>query len=608
MVGRPGSASAVRAPAAARRPDPTGAPPRSGGDTAAVARSWRVPLDGRTVIALVGVSLPIVVGFSTVPEAAVTGYLPQAAYDLLLSFTRMVLAYSLSLGFALGYGYLSASNRPAERVMIPTLDILQSVPIIGFFPIVLIVFVKYIPGNWAGPNLASIFLIFTSMSWNMVFGVYESLKSIPPDLREASDSFGVSGRLRLRRLLLPATANRLVYNSVLSWTGGWYFLVVAEFFATSASTVKLPGIGSFLLEAAGSGNAAALVAGLVLLVALIASLDIFLWRPLGKWAEKYRYDQTPSGESDLPPQTPRPRGAPFRRAVGYVYHGVRTGITRAATPLAGIAAYAVPARVRAPPESSRRALRWIALGITLVLIWLMLITLGVNVLKVFTGPISGHVRSQIESLPVALATSFGRLVFAYVLSLSITLPLAVYLVRRPRVYRVGLPVVEIIASVPATALFPLFVFSLLPYLGIQGVSVLMLMTGMLWYLFFNLLSGLRAIPPDLEEAARSYGLSKWIYYRRLILPAIFPAFVTGSITAFGGGWNTLIIAEYLQAGSLSFHVPVGIGELIDMGNAEVGGAPLLAAAILTMVVAVVAVNEVLWKPLYRRAVERYRYD
>ncbi len=198
--------------------------------------------------------------------------------------------------------------------------------------------------------------------------------------------------------------------------------------------------------------------------------------------------------------------------------------------------------------------------------------------------------------------------FAYVLSLSITLPLAVYLVRRPRVYRVGLPVVEIIASVPATALFPLFVFSLLPYLGIQGVSVLMLMTGMLWYLFFNLLSGLRAIPPDLEEAARSYGLSKWIYYRRLILPAIFPAFVTGSITAFGGGWNTLIIAEYLQAGSLSFHVPVGIGELIDMGNAEVGGAPLLAAAILTMVVAVVAVNEVLWKPLYRRAVERYRYD
>jgi NitT/TauT family transport system permease protein len=568
----------------------------------------KIPLDWRTATTLIGVSLPVVVGFSVAPAGAVTGYLPQAAYDLLLSFTRMVLAYGLSLGFSLGYGYLSAANRPAERLMIPTLDILQSVPIIGFFPVVLLVFVNILPGSWVGPNLASIFLIFTSMSWNMVFGVYESLKSIPSDLREASDSFGVSGPLRLRKLLLPATANRLVYNSVLSWTGGWYFLVVAEFFATSDSTVKLPGIGSFLLGAAGSGNAAALVAGLILLVTLIACLDIFLWRPLGKWAEKYRYDQTPSGEADLTPQSTRLRGAPLRRAAGYVYHGVRTGISRAATPLAGFAAYAVPARVRPPPEASRRVLRWAALGTTLVLLWLMLITLGVGVFDVFTGPIPAGVRAQILTLPVALATSFGRLIVAYLICLSITLPLGIYLIRRPKVYRVGLPVIEIVASVPATALFPLFVFALLPYLGLEGVSVLMLLTGMLWYLFFNLLSGLRAIPPDLEEAARSYGLSRWVYYKRLVLPAIFPAFVTGSITAFGGGWNTLIIAEYLQAGSLSFHVPVGIGELIDIGNAEHGGAALLAASILTMVVAVVAVNEVLWKPLYRRAVERYRYD
>jgi NitT/TauT family transport system permease protein len=598
------SAAMVREPPGGREGGP-GVAPRT---TPSPLRPARIPLDGRTAITLVGVSLPLVVGFSVAPAGAVTGYLPQAAYDLLLSFTRMVLAYGLSLGFSLGYGYLSAANRPAERVLIPTLDILQSIPIIGFFPVVLLLFVGILPHSWVGPNLASIFLIFTSMSWNMVFGVYESLKSIPSDLREASDSFGVSGRLRLRRLFLPATANRLVYNSVLSWTGGWYFLVVAEFFATSDSTVKLPGIGSFLLSAAGSGNAPALIAGLILLVALIACLDILLWRPLGKWAEKYRYDQTPSGESDLSPQASRNRTAPFRRAAGYVYHGVRTGITRAATPLAGFAAYAVPARVRPPPESSRRALRWVGLGATLVIVWLMLITLGVGVFHVFTGPIPSGVRAQILSLPLALATSFGRLVVAYLICLAITLPLGIYLVRRPKLYRLGMPAIEIVASVPATALFPLFIFALLPDLGIEGVSILMLLTGMLWYLFFNLLSGLRAIPPDLEEAARSYGLSKWVYYKRLVLPAIFPAFVTGSITAFGGGWNTLIIAEYLRAGSLSFHVPLGIGELIDKGNSEAHGGALLAASILTMVVAVVAVNEVLWKPLYRRAVDRYRYD
>jgi NitT/TauT family transport system permease protein len=559
-------------------------------------------------MALAGISIPIVAGLSSVPAGAISGYLPVAAYDLLLSFGRMLCAYALSLGFALAYGYIAASNRPAERVLMPTLDILQSVPIIGFFPVVLLVFVDLDPHSWVGPNLASVFLIFTCMSWNMVFGVYESLKSIPVDLREASDSFGVSGRQRLRRLLLPATANRLVYNTVLSWTAGWYFLVVAEFFTTSSSTQKLPGIGSYLLEAAGSGNGPALVAGLALLVTLIACLDLFLWRPLGKWAEKYRYDQTPSGESDLAPQSARNRGAPFRRAAGFVYQGVRSGISRATTPLAGFAAYAVPARVRPPPESSRRALRWIALGIALVLVWLMLITLGVGVFRVFTGPIPGTVRGQILSLPLALGSSFARLVVAYVISLAIALPLGIYLVRHHRAYRAGLPVIEIVASVPATALFPLFIFALLPYIGVEGASVLMLMTGMLWYLFFNLLSGLRAIPPDLEEAARSYGLTRRVYYKRLILPAIFPAFVTGSITAFGGGWNTLIIAEYLSSGSISFHVPLGIGELIDRGNTEAHGAALLAAAILTMVVAVVAINEVLWKPLYRRAVDRYRYD
>ncbi len=201
MESRGASASGARGPAVGPAPVAPGTRHVPGGGAAAVERSPIVPIDWRTAITVVGVTLPVVVGLSTVPEAAVTGYLPQAAYDLLLSFTRMVLAYGLSLGFALGYGYLSASNRPAERVMIPTLDILQSVPIIGFFPVVLLIFVNLLPGSWAGPNLASIFLIFTSMSWNMVFGVYRVPEVGPPR------SSGGLGLLRPHRPPPPPEAS-----------------------------------------------------------------------------------------------------------------------------------------------------------------------------------------------------------------------------------------------------------------------------------------------------------------------------------------------------------------------------------------------------------------
>jgi len=443
------------------------------------------------------------------------------------------------------------------------------------------------------------------MAWNMVFGVYESLKSLPSDLREASDSFGVTGGQRIRKVLLPATVNRLVYNSVLSWTAGWYFLVAAEIIAPSVH-----GIGGFLLLAATQNNLDALLAGILLLVVLIAALDIFVWRPLYRWAEKYRYDTTPSGDQEMVPGGPR--RAPFRRAAGYVYRGVVTGVTRLSTPVVGFAISATPQRLRHRSPGRSRVARTIVLGAILVVVWLLLITLIVAIFGVFSHPIAPPVRAQILLLPAALGASFVRLIFAYLLSLAIALGLAIYLVQSPRAYRLGLPVVEIVASVPATALFPLFVFALVAFIGpsrggFEIASILLLMTGMLWYLFFNLLSGLRGVPPDLKEAALSLGLRRWQYYRRLVLPAIFPAFVTGSITAFGGGWNALILAEYLRYGPRTFSV-LGVGQLIDLGNNEANGAPLMAAALLTMVFTVIAVNEVLWKPLYRRAADRYRID
>jgi NitT/TauT family transport system permease protein len=559
--------------------------------------------------AVLGVSLGFPVALATLgPGFGVVGAdLPRATLDLGASFVRMLVAYLFSLGFALTYGYYAATNRTGERILIPILDILQSVPILGFFPVAIVFFVGLTPGSFIGPNLASIFLIFTSMSWNMVFGVYESLKGLPSDIREASDSFGVRGFQRLRMVLLPATVNRLVYNTVLSWTGGWYFLVAAEFISTSSRTTALPGIGTYLLNAAGNGNTTALLVGFAVLIALIAALDLLLWRPLGRWAEKYRYDQSPSGEGEII-ATSRTRTR-FVRAAGYVRRGFATSMARMSTPFVTLAARA-PRRRR--PSWTGSVLRTVAIGIALVLVWLTLITLIVAVFHVVTGPISTTVRDKIYEIPEALGLSGARLVLAYGLSLAIALPLAIAIARRPRAGRYGLPAIEIVASMPATALFPVFVFGLAGAIGAFATSVLMIMTGMIWYLFFNLLSGVRGLPPDLDEAARSYGLTGGKYRRRLLFPALFPSFVTGSITAMGGGWNALVVAEYLQNpnGGPPFHV-LGIGQLIDVGNAEsaaMGGPALMVAALFTMVLAVIVVNEVLWKPLYRKATEKYRYD
>ncbi|MGI0068087.1 MAG: ABC transporter permease subunit, partial [Thermoplasmata archaeon] len=256
----------------------------------------------------------------------------------------------------------------------------------------------------------------------------------------------------------------------------------------------------------------------------------------------------------------------------------------------------------------RGALGYVGLGALLLVIWLMLIAIAVAVFHVYSVPIVTSVRAQILSLPLAMGSSLLRVVAAFALSFAIALPLALWLTRPTGKARAGLPMIEVVASIPATAFFPVIIFELIPYISAEGAAIFMLLTGMIWYLFFNLLSGLRSVPPDLQEAARSYGLDNRQMLRRVLLPGSFAAIVTGSITAFGGGWNTLIVAEYLQAtGHPTFQL-FGVGALIDIGYYEPNGYPLLVAALFTLVVTVVAINELIWKPLYRRATTKDRLD
>ena len=608
MVGAGGThlTDAVDSVTNARNPTNSGATGSSSSRAKPERLRWSRPAT------LLYLAVPLTVGVTAVADPSFTfgnlaGYLPTAGVDVTYSFIRMSAAYLLSLAFALAYGYYAAVHRTGERVMIPILDILQSVPILGFFPVVVLVLYSIQPAGF-GPNLASVVLIFTSMSWNMVFGVYESLKTVPSDLREAADTFGLRGWLRFRRLLFPATVNRLVYNSVLSWTGGWFFLVEAEIFTTNG-THALPGIGSLLSFAAEYHNAPQFLAGLIVLVLVIAVLDFALWRPLGRWAERFRYDQAPSGETGL--ISVMGAQGRLRRAAAYVTRGVRTGVSRISTPLTQLAAITV--RPGRPPNPRRQAVIYhLSLGTILVLVWLMLIAIVVAVYTVFSGTIAPPVRAQMLQLPLATVASGARLVAAYALCLAISLPLAIWMSRGRRARSVGLPIVEVVASFPATALFPVIIFELVPVISAEGASILMLMTGMIWYLFFNLLSGIRSIPPDLEEAAHSFGIKGRKFLRRVLIPGTFTALITGSITAFGGGWNTLIVAEYLNAGSGQKLSVLGVGQLLDLGWVEAqsgaGGYPLMVAALFALIATVVAINELIWKPLYRRAVERYRYD
>jgi NitT/TauT family transport system permease protein len=571
--------------------------------------SFRLPSAGRSIAiyaAIPTVAFVLLASTSTSGLASVVPYLPTATVDVSYSFLRMLAAYALSLGFSLAYGYYAATHRTSERVMIPVLDILQSVPILGFFPFAILILAQATPGSFLGPNFASVFLIFTSMAWNMVFGVYESLKTLPGDLKEAADTFGLRGWLLFRRVLYPACVNRLVYNSVLSWTAGWFFLVEAEIFTTNTKNA-LTGIGSYLSFAASASNAPKFLAGIIVLVIVIALLDFAVWRPLGRWAERFRYDTAPSGETEsIAPE--RDATGRFRRARVYVTQRVRTGVSYVTTPFVQLAAITVrPGRPASPRR--RSIIYYVSLGSILIVVWLLLIALVIALFGVFTSPIAPAVRAQINLVPLAVGASTARVVAAYLLCLGISLPLAIHVARSSRASRVGLPIIEVIASFPATALFPVIVFQLIPYLSAEGAAILMLMTGMLWYLFFNLLSGIRALPPDLTEAARAYGVRGTKFFRRVLLPGVFPALITGSITAFGGGWNTLIVAEYLSVGTGQSLSLLGLGQLIDLGNTLGSpGYPLMATALLALVATVIAINELIWKPLYRRAATQYRYD
>jgi NitT/TauT family transport system permease protein len=510
-----------------------------------------------------------------------------------LSVGRMLAAYILSLLFTFFYGRGAAYNLRARKMMIPLLDVLQSVPILSFLPVVLLSLSAFLPQGIA-VELASILLIFTSQAWNLTFSWFQSLTTNPKELREASTIFHFNSWFRFKNLELPFGSISLIWNSVMSWAGGWFFLMAAETFTLGQRDFRLPGLGSYLQAAANRGDVQALTLGIITLVVVIVAIDQLAWRPLLTWADKFKLEMVESGS---PPTS-------------WFYDLIHNSrlINR------------LDQRVF-QPISERLDSRLLRLspGVTIPEQkdedWSRPVYLAAGVLLTFLGYGVYRIVLMLMTLPWAewaqigagIVATFLRVAIALTIALAWTIPVGVAIGTNRRIASVLQPVVQITASVPATALFPAFIIILINLsAGLNIAAVLLMLLGTQWYLLFNVIAGAMAIPQDLKYTSTMLQIKRWQRWRTLILPALFPFLVTGAITASGGAWNASIVAEHVQYGNQSFYV-TGIGALIARSTAE-GNYPLLLASTLGMVVTVVLINWLVWRRLYKVAEERFRVE
>jgi NitT/TauT family transport system permease protein len=515
----------------------------------------------------------------------------------LYSLVRINVAYALSLVFALAYGYGAASSRRAEVLMVPLLDILQSIPVLSFLPGVMLAMVAIFPHSQLGVELGSILLIFTGQVWNIAFSFYSSLKTVPRELHEAAIIYRFSRWQRFAQLDLPFSTIGLVWNSMMSVAGGWFFLMACEMFVLGKRDFRLPGLGSFLQTAASSGNTRAILWGVAAMIAVIVLLDQLVWRPIIVWADKFKFEQI---ESSAAAQTTLlqliGRASTvlrlYRLILQPVFHWLSItftlGARRAAETFSG--------------SKQHRLRSWIGY----LLAAGVLVGLGFAVFHA-TRELSGLHREDYIELLESGALTFLRVNTALILGALWTVPVGVAIAANPRFARIAQPLVQMAASIPATALFPIILLFLLRLRGGLEISALLLMLlGTQWYILFNVIAGAMALPTDLQEAAQIYRFGSWDRWRHLILPGIFPYLVTGLVTASGGAWNASIIAEYFHFQGKIVST-AGLGSTISSAS-DAGRYDVLLASTLIMATVVVLTNRLLWRRLYRLASSRYKLE
>jgi len=508
----------------------------------------------------------------------------------LLSLSRGFAAYLLSLAFTLVYGTIAAHDRRAERVMLPLLDIGQGIPVLGFLPGLVLGMVALFPRTNVGLELACIIMIFTAQVWNMTFSYVSSLRSIPEELQEVARLHRFSFWKRFRTVELSSSVIGLVWNSMMSMAGGWFFLTVNEAFTLGDRDFRLPGIGSYMAVAIEKGDRRAMVWAIVAMTVMIVAVDQLLWRPLVAWSQRFRNAEI-EGEA-----------APESWALNLVLRSRflrRLRLRRRRRPRA-------PAALP-PPESAS-----VAPGVTgdrfraALVAGLGLAALAAALLGGWklVGLLARVSAAQWLVVAGAVGTTGVRTFSALALAAAWTLPVGILIGRSAVWSRRLQPVVQIVASFPAPMLFPIVTGVLLVLrVPFGAIAAVLMLLGAQWYVLFNVLAGASAIPHDLDEAAEIYAMKGRARWRMLFVPAVFPYLVTGLVTAAGGAWNASIVAETLNWRGATLEA-FGVGSLITKATRE-ADFPLLTAGVLTMSLAIVVLNRLVWRRLYRLAETKY---
>ena len=537
----------------------------------ALAREWTGPLQ-------------------QVPEIHLEArYLPLYA---LFSLSRGVIAYGVSFLFTLVYGYTMARVSGAERILLPVLDILQSIPVLGFLPGFVLGLVHLFPHQNIGLEIASILMIFTGQVWNMTFSFYSSLKSVPPDLVAVARLSRMSWWERFIRLDLSFAATGLLWNSMMSMAGGWFFLMVSEAFVLGNHDFRLPGLGSYMSLAIERGEGRAQALGVLAMLGMIVAVDQAVWRPLVAWSHKFTDEEASSGTHSW-------LWEHLRRST--LWREGTTVLTRIRPwlrlPVASAKAPWLLPRSR-PSTAAVWVKRMIVAAIAAGILW------GV---VSYVHLVMTLAPSEWVHLLLSTGATFLRVILAVALASLWTIPIGVMIGRHPRWSRLLQPVIQMAASFPAPMIFPIVVGGMLACgVGLGTSSVLLLMLGTQWYILFNVIAGSSAIPRELWEVSRLSRFSWRQRWQQLILPALFPSLLTGWITAMGGAWNASIVAEYMKYRGQTLST-TGLGAVISQAT-EGGQFNLLAAAVGIMAVTVVGFNRLVWRPLSHRAQTRFTLD
>ena len=514
----------------------------------------------------------------------------------LFSALRGLAAYVVSLIFTIAIGYWAAHSKPAEKIILPLLDILQSIPVLGFLPGLVLGLVAIFPNSNTGLELAAVLMIFTGQVWNMTFAFYSSLKSIPGDLQEASAVMGLSNTTKLRRVELPFSAVNLVWNSIMSMAGGWFFLTVCEAFTLGDKNYRLPGVGAYMAVAIEKGDTQAMIFGVLAMAAIIILLDTFIWRPALAWVHRYRLEETIAAGSE-------DKLLGFVLSNSSLVHNLKKlFVSRNRRLMLNAPRKRMQFQFQMPGlEWSKifRHLRWPLTAVVVGGLGWASIRLVVSLAQM---PLE-----QWVTIGISTSFTFLRVLGCVVIGTLWAVPVGIWLSRKESRLRVAQPIAQLLASFPAPMLYPLVVGVILKVnLDFSIGSMFLMLLGVQWYILFNTLAGGLRIPKELDFVMDLNGNRRKEKWRFLYLPSVFPSLVTGWVTAAGGAWNASIVAEYVSYKEQTIETQ-GLGALISQSAAR-ADFTMLSACLVVMVVVVVSFNRVVWDRVYRLAQTRFRLD